>query len=54
MIGPPSLRDLDEQSTAMHIWLCTSPIDMRLGFDRLAELASTVTGQDPLCGRGEA
>jgi transposase len=23
---------------------------MRLGFDRLAELASTVTGQDPLRG----
>lgn len=50
MIGLPSLRDLDERSTATRIWLCTSPIDMRLGFDRLAELASGVTGQDPLRG----
>jgi transposase len=58
MIGLPSLRDLDERyaegqpsaATATRIWLCTSPIDMRLGFDRLAELASGVTGQDPLRG----
>ncbi len=50
MIGLPSLRDLDERSTATRIWLCTHPIDMRLGFDRLAELASSVTGQDPLRG----
>jgi transposase len=50
MIGLPSLRDLDDRSIAPRIWLCTSPIDMRLGFDRLAELASTVTDQDPLSG----
>lgn len=50
MIGLPSLRDLDERSTATRIWLCTHPIDMRLGFNRLAELASGVTGQDPLRG----
>jgi transposase len=50
MIGLPSLRDLDEKSTAIRIWLCVGCIDMRLGFDRLAELASSVTGQDPLKG----
>jgi transposase len=57
MIGLPSLRDIDERyaegkpsAIATRIWLCTSPIDMRLGFDRLAELASTVTGQNPLSG----
>lgn len=49
-IGLPSLRELDERPSALRIWLCTSPIDMRLGFDRLAELASTVTGLDPLKG----
>lgn len=53
--GLPSLRDLDERSAGVRIWLCTHAIDMRLGFDRLAELASRVTGQDPLSGReGEA
>lgn len=55
MIGMPSLRDLDERSVSVRIWLCTCPIDMRLGFDRLAEQARSVTGQDPLSGRaGEA
>lgn len=49
-IGLPSLRELDERPSALRIWLCVSCIDMRLGFDRLAELASTVTGQDPLKG----
>lgn len=32
------------------IWLATAPADMRCGFDRLAELARAVTGQDPLSG----
>lgn len=50
MIGLPSLRDLDERSTTTRIWLCTHPIDMRLGFDRLAALVATVTGQNPLSG----
>ena len=49
MIGLPSLRQLDGQAST-RIWLCATPIDMRLGFDRLAELASAVTGQDPLSG----
>jgi len=30
--------------------LAIQPADMRCGFDRLAELAASVTGQDPLCG----
>lgn len=49
MIGLPSLRDLDRAS-GTRIWLCVSPTDMRCSFDRLAELARSVTGQDPLCG----
>lgn len=49
MTGLPSLRDLDE-AAKVRVWLCTSPIDMRLGFDRLAALASQVTDQDPLSG----
>ena len=49
MIGLPSLRDLDRTSTVL-IWLCVGPTDMRCSFDRLADLARSVTGQDPLSG----
>lgn len=49
MIGLPSLSQLDGAS-GVRIWLAAQPADMRCGFDRLAELARTVTGQDPLCG----
>ena len=49
MIGLPSLEQLD-QSSATRIWLATQPADMRCSFDRLAELAQAVTGQDPFCG----
>jgi transposase len=49
MIGLPSLAQLD-QASAMRIWLCTGPTDMRRGFDRLAEQARAVTHQDPLSG----
>ena len=49
MIGLPSLSQLDG-SSALRIWLATSPADMRCGFDRLAELARAVCGQDPLSG----
>ena len=49
MIGLPTLSQLDG-STSTRIWLATSPADMRCGFDRLAELARAVTGQDPLSG----
>jgi transposase len=45
----PSLWQLD-QSSALRIWLAAEPADMRCGFDRLAELAQSVSGQDPLCG----
>jgi transposase len=47
--GLPSLRQLDGAS-GVRIWLCVLPIDMRLGFDRLAELAQEVTQQDSLSG----
>jgi len=46
MIGLPSLRAFDHQQSA-RIWLASAPVDMRCGFDRLAELARAVTGQDP-------
>ena len=49
MIGLPSLAQLDQPS-AVRIWLATAPADMRCSFDRLAELARAVTGQDPLGG----
>lgn len=49
MIGLPSLRQLDGSSPT-RIWLAVAPADMRCGFDRLAERAALVTGQDPLCG----
>jgi transposase len=46
VIGLPSLRAFDHQHSA-RIWLAAAPVDMRCGFDRLAELARAVTGQDP-------
>jgi transposase len=49
MIVLPSLSQLD-RATTTRIWLCTSPTDMRRGFDRLAEQAHTVTRQDPQSG----
>ena len=49
MIGLPSLSSLD-RATGVRIWLAREPADMRQGFDRLAERAEAVTGQDPLGG----
>lgn len=49
MIGLPSLSSLDRAAT-VRIWLASEPADMRQGFDRLAERAALVTGQDPLSG----
>jgi transposase len=49
MIALPTLSSLD-RSTEVRIWLAVEPADMRCGFDRLAERAAAVTGQDPLCG----
>jgi transposase len=52
VIGLPTLAQLDGASPAIptRIWLATQPADMRCGFDRLAELAQSVTGQDPFAG----
>ena len=49
MIGLPTLTSLD-RSASTRIWLATSPADIRCGFDRLAELAQVVTGQDSMSG----
>jgi transposase len=49
MIGLPSLKELD-RAARVRIWLATAPADMRCGFDRLADLARTVTRQDPMSG----
>lgn len=49
MIRLPSLAELD-RATAVRIWLCTAPTDMRRGFDRLAEQAKEITRQDPQSG----
>jgi transposase len=49
VIALPKLSQLD-QATGTRVWLATQPADMRWSFDRLAELASSVTGQDPLQG----
>ena len=49
MIGLPTLSSLD-QSSGIRIWLATEPADMRCGFDRLAELAQTVTDRNPMDG----
>jgi transposase len=51
MMTLPSLGEMDRGGVrGMRIWLATEPTDMRCGFDRLAALAQTVTGQDPLGG----
>ncbi|HEX4123310.1 MAG TPA: IS66 family insertion sequence element accessory protein TnpB, partial [Tepidisphaeraceae bacterium] len=39
-----------DRAAAVRIWLAVEPADMRCGFDRLAERAAEVTGQDPLSG----
>jgi transposase len=36
--------------SAIRIFLCTEPTDMRRGFDRLAEMVRQVIRQDPLSG----
>jgi transposase len=46
MIGLPTLHAFDHQQST-RVWLAAAPVDMRCGFDRLAQLARTVTGQDP-------
>jgi transposase len=34
----------------VRVWLATAPLDMRRGFDRLAEHVRTILAQDPLSG----
>ena len=36
--------------SAVKVFLCLVPVDMRLSFDRLAMLAADVHGEDPLSG----
>jgi transposase len=35
---------------AVRIFVCTDPVDMRLGFDRLVQVARERIGQDPVAG----
>jgi transposase len=53
MIGLPSLGEMDHAGPfrGLRIWLAIAPTDMRCGFDRLADLARSVTGEDPLSGQ---
>lgn len=34
----------------VRVWLATAPVDMRCGFDRLAEHVRTILAHDPLSG----
>ena len=49
MLTLPRLGELDRQM-AGRIYLCTSPTDMRKGFDTLAALVREFLGHDPLSG----
>jgi transposase len=49
MLTFPSLTTLD-QSLPVGIYLCTTPTDMRKGFDTLAALVKDHLGRDPLSG----
>ena len=37
---------------AIRIFVCTEAVDMRLGFDRLAQVAREKVGHDPVAGGG--
>lgn len=49
MLRLPTLGEIDRDMAAK-IYLCTSPADMRKGFDSLAALVKDFLGQDPLSG----
>jgi transposase len=49
MLRLPSLGELD-QELRVRVFLCTSPTDMRKGFDTLAALVRDGLGYDPLSG----
>lgn len=48
MLKLPSMQDLEQP--ALRIYLYTPAADLRLGFDRLAELVRVHLREDPLCG----
>jgi len=50
MLRLPSLGELD-QDLRVRVFLCTSPTDMRKGFDTLAALVRDALGYDPLSGQ---
>jgi transposase len=50
MLRLPSLGELD-QGLRVRVFLCTSPTDMRKGFDTLAALVRDALGYDPLSGQ---
>jgi len=49
MLKLPSLGELD-RGVGVRIYLCTTPADMRKGFDTLAALVREHLGHDPLSG----
>jgi transposase len=49
VLNLPSLGELD-QGLRVRVFLCTSPTDMRKGFDTLAVLVRDGLGYDPLSG----
>ena len=49
MLRLPSLNELDRGMSG-RIYLCTSPTDMRRGFDTLAAMVKDFLGHDPLSG----
>ena len=49
MLKLPSLGELD-QGLGVRVYLCTSPADMRKGFDTLAALVREHLKHDPLSG----
>lgn len=49
MLKLPSLGELDAE-LSVRVYLCTSPTDMRKGFDTLAALVRETLGYDPLSG----
>jgi transposase len=49
VIGLPSLQAMD-RAQETRIWLASDVMDMRCGFDRLAERVRAVIGEDPLSG----
>lgn len=50
MLKLPNLGEMDS-GIAVRIHLCTSPTDMRKGFDTLAALVREHLGHDPLSGQ---